>query len=247
MSTRSGLVAGIPGVLALVAVAITVPVGYTAWHRPGPDPAAPGLAALGDEQLLGLLPAPSDFPAGWSVGDKKGLFEGLFDDFGYYYDAAPVPSGFTIMPQECQGLNTVLSTGGFNAAEVSGYRPGAPQSPAGHPRIRLMVGREFNPAGFAAMTARVSRCPSWVLQIRPGDRIGYRVQILENSSPAGGPQRFRYALTTTPDEDEPGGPYTEYFSYARASGLVLSGSGTAVHQQEFDGLCEDTLSRLRVG
>jgi len=221
-------------VIALAAVAITVPAARIAWHRPGPDPAAPGLAALGDDQLLGLLPTPGDFPAGWTVGNEKAIFE----DFGYH-TSAPRPGVFNFTPQECEGLGTVLSTGAFRAAEVSGHAPAAPANRAERRGIRLIIGREFDPAGFAAMVALVSRCPDSVWQVRPGDQIRYRVQILENSS-----QRFRYALTTASDGHQPGDADTEYFSYARAAGLVLSGSGSAGHRQEFDGLFDNTLSRL---
>lgn len=237
----SWLIVRVLGVLAVAAVAVTVPAARTAWHRLGPGPAAPGLAALGDDQLLGLLPAPGDFPAGWTFSNEKAIFE----DFGYY-TTPPRKGPFNFTPQECEGLGTVLSTGAFRAAEVSGDAP-APRGRAERQRIRLIIGREFDPAGFADMVDLVSRCPNSTWLIRPGDEIRYTVRILENTYPDGGPQRFRYALTTAVDGHRTGQPRTEFFSYARVAGLVLSGSGSAGHQQEFDELFDHTLSRLQAG
>lgn len=55
-------------VLAVAAVVITAPAVLIAWRvgASGPEPLAPGLAALSGKQLADLLPKQSDFPAGWS-------------------------------------------------------------------------------------------------------------------------------------------------------------------------------------
>lgn len=91
---------------------------------------------------------------------------------------------------------------------------------------------------FDEMIALVSRC----LRFTGGYQIGYRVHILEDSRSADGPRRFRYSLTTT----LPSGTIkTAYMSYARLSGLIVSGSSRIGHQQAFDALFEDTLRRIR--
>jgi hypothetical protein len=103
-----------------------------------------------------------------------------------------------------------------------------------------MVGREFDPAGFDTMIGVVSRCSRF-----SSDAVGaYTVHILEDSRPAVGPQRFRYCLATAISGDPADATRTEYFSYARTSGLVLSGTGSTGHQQDFDALFESTLRRI---
>jgi hypothetical protein len=103
----------------------------------------------------------------------------------------------------------------------------------------LMVGREFDPIGFDAMIALVSRCS----RFGTAGAGPYAVNIIEDSRPAGGPQRFRYSLTSTLSAEPADLTQTEYCSYARRSGL-MTGSASTGHQQAFDTLFEHTLNRI---
>ncbi|BBX96648.1 hypothetical protein [Mycobacterium lacus] len=114
-----------------------------------------------------------------------------------------------------------------------------PDGVADRKDIRLMVGREFDPAGFDAMIALVSRCSRFTT----AGAGAYTVTILEDSRPADGPQRFRYALTSTLSGKPADATRTEYFSYARRSGLILTGSASSGHQQAFGALSERTCAQ----
>src|SRR6202000_2269566 len=86
-----------------------------------------------------------------------------------------------------------------------------------HKDIYGKLGREFNPVGFDTFVRRVSQ--------RLNRSHGRTVRIFEDSRPWGGPQRFQYAVTT------PSGhiTHTDYYSYARVSALIFSGSATCRH------------------
>jgi hypothetical protein len=237
-SRRPWLIAATLCVLATAAVLITAPAILSAWrhnHPSGPEPLAPKLAALSDQQLADLLPKQSDFPASWTVSDIKELS----DTFGYFrYHVSD--EGLGINPVECFSVVGVASTGAFDAAEVFGHDLADSAEVADRRDIRLMIGREFDPAGFDAFTALVSRC----LRFNSAAIGSYAVRIIEDSRPAGGPQRFRYSITTTIGGDPPDETRIDYYSYARTSGLILTGSASTGHEQPFDTLFDNTLHRI---
>ncbi|KCG22374.1 hypothetical protein P941_01266, partial [Mycobacterium tuberculosis KT-0048] len=104
----------------------------------------------------------------------------------------------------------------------------------------LTVGREFDRSGFDAFVGLVSRC------LRFGSAVAgsYTVRILEDSRPTAGPQRFRYSLTTTISAEPADETRTDYYSYGRTSGLILTGSAGSGHQQALDALFDITLQRI---
>lgn len=223
-------------VLAILAIATVVPAGLRVWRSDsGPEPLAPKLAALSDQQLSELLPKHEDFPVSWTVSDIKELS----DTFGYFrYHVSDEGLGFN--PVECFSVLGVASTGAFDAAEVFAHDLADPQEVADRRDIRLMIGREFDPAGFEAFTGLVSRC----LHFSSTAAGSYAVQILENSRPAREPQRFRYSITTTIPGEPAEQTRTDYYSYARTSGLILTGMASTGHQQTFDALFDGTLRRI---
>jgi hypothetical protein len=148
--------------------------------------------------------------------------------------------GLGFNPVECFGVVGVASTGAYDAAEVSGHDPADPDGVTERKDVRLMVGREFEPIGFDAMVGLVSRCSRFTTA---ADST-YTVNIIEDSRSANGPQRFRYSLTSTLSGVPTDATQTEYFSYARQSGLILTGSASAGHQQAFDAVFEYTLRRI---
>ncbi|ORB82653.1 hypothetical protein B1987_00880 [Mycobacterium kansasii] len=230
---RPWVIAAALCVLATAAIVITVPNARRHGDVPASASLAPKLASLSDQQLAELLPKSSDFPASWTVSDIKELS----DTFGYFrYHVSDEGLGFS--PAECYAVVGVASTGAFDAAEVFGHDPADPAEVADRRDIRLMVGREFDFTGFDAFTGLVSRC------LRFSSAVGsYTVRIVEDSHPAGGPQRFRYSITATVG-GEPEATRTDFYSYARSSGLILSGTASTGHQQPFDALFDGTLRRI---
>lgn len=232
------LIAAALWVLAIAAVVITVPAVLGGRDHPGtpdPEPLGPKLAARTDQQLAELLPKATEFPPSWTVSDIKELS----DTFGYFrYHVSDEGLGFT--PAECFSVVGVASTGAFDAAEVFGHNPADSPEVADRRDIRLMVGREFDPAGFDAFTGLVKRC----LHFNSAAVGSYAVNILEDSHPSGEPQRFRYAITATIGGDPADATRVDYYSYARASGLVLTGTASTGHQTTFDALFDSTLHRI---
>lgn len=222
--------------IAIAAVLITAPAVLKASdHQPNPTTLAPKLAALNDQQLAELLPKPNDFPASWTVSDIKELS----DTFGYFrYHVSD--EGLGITPAECFSVVGVASTGAYDAAEVFGHDLADPPDVAARRDIRLVVGREFDPSGFAAFTGLVSHC----LQFSSAAAGNYTVRILEDSHDGAAPQRFRYSVTTTIGGDPPDETRTDYYSYARTQGLILTGAASTGHQQPFDALFDGTLQRI---
>ncbi|KZS84469.1 hypothetical protein B4U45_01280 [Mycobacterium persicum] len=237
LSWRPWVIAAALCVLAAAAIVITAPGVLSARRHSNPaapGPLAPKLASLSDQQLAELLPKPTNFPASWTVSDIKELS----DTFGYFrYHVSDEGLGFS--PVECFAVVGVASTGAFDAAEVFGHDPADPPEVADRRDIRLMVGREFDPTGFDAFTGLVSRC----LRFSSAAVGSYEVRILEDSHSADGPQRFRYSITATIG-GEPDAARTDYYSYARTSGLILSGTASTGHQQSFDALFDSTLRRI---
>jgi hypothetical protein len=90
------------------------------------------------------------------------------------------------------------------------------------------------------MIGLVSRCS----RFGTAGAGSYAVNIIEDSRPSDGPQRFRYSLTSTLSAEPADLTQTEYFSYARRFGLILTGSASTGHQQAFDALFEHTLNRI---
>ncbi|MEQ0574416.1 hypothetical protein ABLN97_06310 [Mycobacterium tuberculosis] len=236
-SPRSGLIAAALCVLATAAVLITAPAVHSALRSgaSGRQPLAPRLAALSDQELAQLLPKQSEFPASWTVDETTELS----DTFGYFkYHVFDEGLGFD--PIECFGVVGVASTGAFDAAQVFGHDPAAQVAVADGKDILLTVGREFDRSGFDAFVGLVSRC------LRFGSAVAgsYTVRILEDSRPTAGPQRFRYSLTTTISAEPADETRTDYYSYGRTSGLILTGSAGSGHQQALDALFDITLQRI---
>ncbi|MEE3067477.1 MAG: hypothetical protein VYA67_26680 [Actinomycetota bacterium] len=231
------LIAAALCVLAVAALAITVPAVLTGLRARAPLPDAPGLAALSGRELAELLPRQSDFPAGWT---RNKTFDSP-DQFGYgRYHSVGAVDGY--QPVECYETAYGIQTGSLPAATVAEHDPADP--PYRLPDstdIQIAVGREFNSAVFDDTRTLVSRCsslhnrfPGWV----------YTVRILEDSRPPGGLQRFRYTVTTTDQQNPADTISTDYYSYVRMSGLMVSGNTTGVHQQMLDTFVEDTLRRV---
>jgi hypothetical protein len=238
-STGPWLIAAVLCVLAIAAVLITAPAVLKAWRHngaSGAEPLAPKLAALTDRQLAELLPKQSDFPPSWTVTN----IAEQSDAFGYFrYHVSDEGLGFN--PAECFSVVGVASTGAFDGAEVFGHDASDPAEVADRRDIRLRVGREFDPAGFDAFTGLVNRC----LRFSSSAIGSYSVRILEDSRPAGAPQRFRYSITRTIGEDPlPDDTRIDYYSYARTSGLILTGTASSGHEQPFDALFDSTLHRI---
>lgn len=235
------LIAAALWVVAIAAVVITVSAllaGRADRGTSGPQPLGPKLAARNDQQLAELLPKASDFPASWTVSDVKELS----DTFGYFrYHVSDEGLGFT--PAECFSVVGVASTGAFDAAEVFGHDPADSPDVADRRDIRLMVGREFDPTGFDAFTGLVKRC----LHFTSAAVGSYAVNILEDSHPTDGPQRFRYSITATIGGEPADATRVDYYSYARTSGLVLTGTASTGHQLPFDALFDSTLHKIVSG
>lgn len=190
-------------------------------------PQRPGTSAVAAKQ--------SEFPASWTVDETTELS----DTFGYFkYHVFDEGLGFD--PIVCFGVVGVASTGAFDAAQVFGHDPAAQVAVADGKDILLTVGREFDRSGFDAFVGLVSRC------LRFGSAVAgsYTVRILEDSRPTAGPQRFRYSLTTTISAEPADETRTDYYSYGRTSGLILTGSAGSGHQQALDALFDITLQRI---
>ncbi|OBK21381.1 hypothetical protein A5634_10175 [Mycobacterium asiaticum] len=223
-------------VVAIAAVLITVPTVLKAAGRKDDSTVlAPKLAALSDQQLAELLPKSNDFPPSWTISDIKELS----DTFGYIrYHVND--EGLGISPPECFSVVGVASTGAYDAAEVFAHDPADSPDVAARRDIRLMIGREFDPAGFGAFTGLVSRC----LQFSSAAAGNYTVHILEDSHNGAGPQRFRYSVSTTIAGESADAIRTDYYSYARTNGLILTGTASTAHQQALDTLFDSTLRRI---
>lgn len=224
---------------AVVTAAPTVLDGRGA-EPPAPDPVAPGLAALDDDELADLLPKRGNFPPGWAVRDVQQAAE----YFGYS-TTQPSGAGPDFTPPECFAVLAGALTGDIAAVEISGHDPADPAVFSDRRDVRLRIGREYNPAGFDDVIALVSRCPRFDSSPVARPQFGYTVRILEDSRPSEGPQRFRYAVTTQIGVPGRATQSTDYFSYARMSGLILSGSGSDGHQRDFDASFDEALDRIR--
>jgi len=222
---RALIVAAALWVVAVAAVAVTTCAVLTAWRgaHPSVQPLGPGLAALSDRQLAELLPARGDFPSSWTVKDGRHAYQwNTFGSLRFHEEF-----------DDCIGIMVTGSTGVFTSAEVSGGAPAGSSTSYDHKDIDVKLGREFNPVGFDTLVRHVYQC------LNPSS--ARTVRIFEDSRPAGGPQRFRYAVTTTSGHIT----HTDYYSYARVSALIFSGSATDGHQPLLDTLFEDTLRRIR--
>lgn len=222
---------------AIAAGAILIALPTPRWyHRTArsPEPLAPGLAALSDQQLSDLLPKPRDFPSSWVVKPQNS-----YDWFGYHR-MQPFHDALGDEPAECANVGE-LAVGARPGAEISGYDPAHQDRLSYQPRdVSLTIAREFNRQGFDAMIDLVSRCG----QFTSGKVLSYTVRVLEDFRPDGGPQRFRIVRTTAADDGDPKVARTEYFSYARVSRLVLTGFATTANQQLLDTLFDNTLHRI---
>lgn len=226
---RAQLLAVVLCVLAIVAVAITLPVVLGRHRATGPGSAqlAPGLAALTDQQLAELVPKQSDFPTGWT---PTHTYE-PWDNFGYtrYHE---MRNALSYRPSECFQVSLGLATGSYGVATVAEHDPGSPAYLPGSADIRVEIGREFDPTIFDDMASRLPRCGHFT------DEFGYQdtVRVLEDAHPANGPRRLRYSVTSDLG--------TDYYSYARAAGLILTAQAKDGRQQLLDDLFENTVRRI---
>jgi hypothetical protein len=222
-------------VLALAAVLISARAVLGGRRDVAGAAVVPGLAAMTNQQLAELLPRQGDFPAAWIVNDAKKPT----DMFGYFrYHVSDDGLGFS--PAECFAVFGVSSTGAYDAAEVFGHDQADPEE-ASNPRdVHLMVAREFDTVGFNSLVGVVTRCSRFT----SATAGSYAVRILEDSHGGAGPQRFRYSVTTTLGAEPAPVTRTDYFSFARQSGLILSGSASTDHQQIFDSLFDNTIRRI---
>lgn len=231
----SGLIAAALCVIATTAVLFTAPVVVSRLqdHRSSSqaDPLAPGLAALHDQQLLDMLPKLSDFDESWRIKAEK-----YYDRFGYFRHP-PYQEVVGVVATECSNVDS-LALGAGAAAQVSAYRSAdASADVYTIPDIEIAVDREFDPSAFEAMISLVNRC----LSFTTWGRISETVQILEDSRPANGAQRFRISITETWAGNPPS---VKYLSFARLSRLVLTGRATAGYQQTLDALFDNALRRI---
>jgi hypothetical protein len=221
----------------ITAAAAVIAVATRNWRTDAPrtsDPLAPGLAALDDRQLSGLLPPAGEFPPAWTV--KTG--NDRLDRFGYSR-IQPFQKPFRSIPAECANMETPRP--GTIDVEVSGRDPADRfGTVTGAPTVRLAIGREFDRSGFDAMVSLASRCSRFSF----AGFFTRTIRILEDSRPANGPQRFRMVLTTASGRQSADGTRTEYFSFARTAGLVLSGSDLTGKQQLLDTIFASTLRRI---
>jgi len=221
----------------ITATAAVIALATRNWRADAPhtpDRMAPGLAALDDQQLSGLLPRAGEFPPTWTVKTS----DDRVDRFGYFRQQ-PFQKPFRSVPAECANMET--PTTGTIDVEVTGRNPADRFSAAtGSPTVRLSLGREFDRSGFDAMVSLASRCSRFSF----AGFFTHTIRILEDSRPANGPQRFRMVLTTTSGRQSAEGARTEYFSFARTAGLVLSGSDLNGKQQLLDTLVANTLRRI---
>jgi hypothetical protein len=229
------LIAAASCVIAIAAALITTRSVLSSWHdTSGAAPRAPRLAELSDQQLAELLPKQGEFPASWTISEANRPS----DIFGYFrYHVSDDGLGFS--PTECFTVFGVASSGAYDAAEVFGHDSAAPEGVSDPKDVQLRVAREFNPVGLDALIGVVSRCS----QFTSASGSSYTLRVIEDSRPTGGPQRFRYSVTTSMGS-ESGLTQTDYLSFARQSGLILSGSANTAHQHVFDTLFDNTVRRI---
>ncbi len=229
------LIAAASCVIAIAAALITTRSVLRSWQdTSGATPLASRLAELSDQQLADLLPRQGDFPASWTISE----INRPADIFGYFrYHASDDGLGFS--PVECFAVFGVASTGAYDAAEVFGHDPADPEGGSDPKDVQLRVAREFNAVGFDSLIGVVSRCSRFT----SAAGASYALRIIEDSRPTGGPQRFRYSVTTTLG-GESAVTRTDYFSFARQSGVILSGSASTGHEQVFDSLFDNTVHRI---
>lgn len=246
--SRARLTAALLCLLALAAVAVTASAAVHSWqdHHRAPDPPAPGLAALSDDELAALMPGAEDLPPDWVLTEADDAATYTADERGWFaynrLDTALGPGsilGFT--PSDCDRATHLVSTGGMSAAQIGARDQVDPADTYDGNDIRLTLEREFDPAGFDGAVALVKRCRE-VDWTTARFHSHYTVDILEDSTTGDAPQRFRYSVTIDDDEST-----TAYYSYARTGNLILTGVGSPGHRQAFDAVFDQTLERVQAG
>ncbi len=227
------MIAATMTVVAAAAVAVTV-AHVRAGIRVHTPPAAPGLAALSDQQLAGLLPAGNAFPAGWTPNHSYVSPDG----FGYSrYHNIGAADGYR--PLACHEVAYGIRTGSRAAAIVDEHDPaGRSASRIPSSDILMNVGREFRPEVFDDMRDLVLRCPRIHARF-PG--FDFTTRIVEDTRPADAPQRFRYTVTVTSDRELIA---TRDYAYARFDHLIVSAEATAGHERLLDHFMAETVQRL---
>lgn len=239
---RPWLITLVLWVIALTAVALTVPVLRAGRHVRAAQlaPPAPGLAARSNAGLLDLLPHPGDFPDGWAFSPEVSDWEDFGDDRPQVADRTGGLPGY--QPAECESLITMVSTGTVDAAEVAGYDPQHPGGSYDRKDVQLTLAREFDPAGFTDMVALVGRCTEFTYDGGPyHDR--YTVHAVEDDQTGPDAREFRYRVTTHTDA-APGGSHIRSYAYARGAHLVVRGTATEGHRGVLDALFSDTVARI---
>jgi hypothetical protein len=232
----SRVIAVVMSGVAAAALAITVPYVLAARRAYTPR-VAPGLAALSDQQLAGLLPARNAFPAGWTPNHNYDSP----DRFGYGRSHnIGVSDGY--QPFECHEVAYGIRTGSYPAATVDEHDPADRSTSRIHSSdILMQVGREFRPDVFDDMRALVARCAHFHARF-PG--FDFTTHIVEDTRPVDGPQRFRYTVTNSWGRNPVRTVGTHDYAYARFDHLIVSANATVGHQQMLDHFFAATVQRL---
>ena len=232
----SRVIAAIMSGIAVVAVAVTAPRTLAAWQAQT-TPVAPGLAALSDQQLAGLLPAQNAFPAGWTPNQNY-VSPNKFG-YGRYHNIG-ASDGY--QPLECHEVAYGIRTGSYPTATVDEHDPGD-RSTSRYPSsdILMNVGREFRPDVFDEMRTLVLRCAHFHARFPDFD---FTTRIVEDTRPADAPQRFRYTVTVTWGRNPVHPIASHHYAYARFDDLIVSANATAGHEAMLDHFFADTTQRL---
>jgi hypothetical protein len=239
---RPRAIAAVMICVAAAAVAITVPHVVAAQHTQAPAP-APGLAALSDQQLAGLLPTSHEFPPGWTPNRQYTSA----DTFGYSRRSTTGHRD-RYRPADCGAVAYGIYPGAYPSATVDEHDP-ADRSHSHLPAsdIKMEVGREFNPDVFDQMRTLVLQCEHFHASNFGFD---FTTSILEDTRPADAPQRFRYTMTVSWGQNPVHRLASDDYAYARFDHLIVSAKATAAHGPLLHQFFTDALRRIttvRVG
>lgn len=147
----------------------------------GESGAAPGLAALSGDDLLGLLPDRNALPGGWTLGAANGS-----DAFGYLYQ--PPPSGHG----DCAAVGMDSGPRWVDAASVTMNDSGAGD-------VRLAIARDFAPQLLTDEADLLAACSA----LTETD-----VRVIEDLRPGGGTQTLRFTLGGDASRPDSGSYYS---------------------------------------
>ena len=194
----------------------------------------PGLAALSGARLAGFLPDADAFPAGWDTElGRKGS-----ESFGYSVGEAPTSS---FAPADCWKLLPDFTGGQYVAAGAASRATARLRGREPIYDLMLGIARSFEPAAFDELVTRAHGCARFT----GGPRAAhFTVTVLEDTKPADGSHRFRYAITRDDEDVRSDEAFADYFSFAQLDGLLVTGSGTDGHDADVDRLVDDTVKRV---